>query len=420
MHQASRSLVLLTLGLIAGCRTNDRGAALGAPAPPSEAARAAEAAVPGKAPPEAETSPSGLAFQVLTPGVGEDRPGLHDKVRVEFVAWSTKGPFDSSKKSGGTGVFDMKGVIAGWTEALSAMRVGERRRLWIPDALAYPGLRANPTISVFEVALLEIIRGKAPLPAPPELAAAPADATRTSSGLAYKFLSRGSGGDRPNVWDRVKLHYTGWSSDGTMLETSSHAGRPSAFDVSNVMPGWQEALPLMAAGDRARVWLSAALAGRDQTRGPERNVVYDLELVSVERLPEPPRAPTPLAAAPKDARKTKTGLGYRIQKQGAGGTRATANDRVVMAYSAWTTDGKLFDSTLLRGKPASLPVSGLIPGWAEGLRMMAKGDKATFWIPEKLAYAGRDGSPRGMLVYQVELLDIHERSGASHPAGARN
>jgi len=406
----SRSLLLLTLGLTAGCSANDRGAAPGAEAPAIAATPAAQAPVPGKAPLEAQTSPSGLAFQVLKSGAGEDRPALQDAVRVEYLAWSTKGPFDSTKKSGGTGVFDMNGVIAGWTEALQAMRVGERRRLWIPDKLAYPGLRANPTISVFEVELLEIIRGKPALPPPPDVAAAPSDATRTSSGLAYKLLSQGGGGDKPNAWDRVKLHFTGWTSDGTMLETSSHEGRPSVFDVGKVMPGWQEALPLMAAGDRARVWLSGALARQDHASEPKGNVVYDLELVSVERLPEPPRAPSPLAAPPNDALKTKSGVGYRMQKRGAGGTKPRASDRVVVAYSAWTTDGTLFDSTFLRGKPASLPVSGLIPGWAEGLQRMAKGDKATFWIPEKLAYAGREGAPRGMLVYEVELLDIHERA----------
>jgi peptidylprolyl isomerase len=411
VHPTSRSLLLLTLGLLAGCSANDdRGAARRAEAPASGATPTAEPPVPGKPPPEAEASPSGLAFQVLKPGAGGDRPGLQDEVRVEYLAWSTKGPFDSTKKSGGTGVFDMNGVIAGWTEALQAMRVGERRRLWIPDKLAYPGLRANPTTSVFEVELLEIIRGKPPLPPPPDVAAVPTDATRTGSGLAYKLIYKGAG-DRPNAWDRVKLHFTGWTSDGTMLETSSHDGRPSVFDVDKVMPGWQEALPLMAAGDRARVWLPVALAKQDHASQMQGHVVYDLELVSVERLPEPPRAPSPLAAPPRDALRTKNGVGYRMQKRGAGGHRPKVSDRVVVAYSAWTTDGTLFDSTFLRGKPASLPVSGLIPGWAEGLQRMAKGDKATFWIPEKLAYAGREGAPRGMLVYDVELLDIHEQAG---------
>jgi len=66
----------------------------------------------------------------------------------------------------------------------------------------------------------------------------------------------------------------------------------------------------------------------------------------------------------------------------------------------------VFHSSVVRGAPAKVPVSRLIPGWAEGLQLMAEGDKALFWIPEKLAYGGKEGGPRGMLVYEVELLAI--------------
>jgi peptidylprolyl isomerase len=396
-----RTLLLFTIFSIASCKAD---------APQSAAAPLTEAKpdeVPGTPPPGATTTSSGLAFQVLKPGVGAERPALQDRVRVEYLGWSTKGPFDSTKKSGGTEVFEMRGVVAGWTEALLEMRLGERRRLWLPDKLAYPNLRANPTLWVFEVELLEILRGNSPLPAPPDVAAAPADATRTASGLAYKLISEGGGHDKPNAWDRVALHYTGWTSDGAMRESAQE--KPAVFAVAQVMPGWREALLLMAAGDRMRLWLPRALAQQEHSPEPTSDMVYDLTLVAVERLPEPPRAPTPLAVPPKDAVTTKDGLAYRLRAQGAGGAKPTLNDRVVMTYSAWTTDGELFDSSTFRGKPTSLPVRGLIPGWAEGLQLMAAGDKATFWIPEMLAYGGRDGAPRGMLVYEVELHDIVAR-----------
>lgn len=390
-----RTLLLLTLLSIAGCKAD----------PPQSTSAAVHDDVPGTPPPTATTTGSGLAFQVLKPGAGEQRPALHDRVRVEYLSWSTKGPFDSTKKSGGTEVFEMKGVVAGWTEALLEMRVGERRRLWLPDKLAYPNLRANPTIWVFEVELLEILPGKSPLLAPPEVAA-PTDATKTDSGLAYKLISKGGGSDRPSAWDRVKLHYTGWTSDGALHESSREHDKPKAFALDAVMPGWREVLQLMAAGDRVHVWLPEALTKQGHSPAPTGDMVYDLELVSVEHLPEPPRPPTPLAAPPNDALTTKDGLAYRLREKGAGGAKPTLRDRVVMTYSAWTTEGELFDSSTLRGKPRSLPVSGLIPGWAEGLQLMAAGDKATFWIPEKLAYGGRDGAPRGMLVYDVELHEI--------------
>jgi peptidylprolyl isomerase len=75
-------------------------------------------------------------------------------------------------------------------------------------------------------------------------------------------------------------------------------------------------------------------------------------------------------------------------------------------YSGWTTDGKMFDSSLTRGEPAEFPLGGVIAGWTEGLQLMVKGEKRRFWIPEALAYKGAPGAPAGMLVFDVELLDI--------------
>ena len=76
-----------------------------------------------------------------------------------------------------------------------------------------------------------------------------------------------------------------------------------------------------------------------------------------------------------------------------------------MHYTGWTTDGKRFDSSVVRGEPATLPMDRVIPGWTEGLQLMVEGEKARFWIPEKLAYQGRQ-APYGMLVFDVELIKI--------------
>ena len=75
-------------------------------------------------------------------------------------------------------------------------------------------------------------------------------------------------------------------------------------------------------------------------------------------------------------------------------------------YSGWTTDGKLFDSSVTRGKPATFGLDQVIKGWTEGLQLMVEGEKRRFWIPEKLAYGGKAGNPAGMLVFDVELLEI--------------
>jgi FKBP-type peptidyl-prolyl cis-trans isomerase len=74
-------------------------------------------------------------------------------------------------------------------------------------------------------------------------------------------------------------------------------------------------------------------------------------------------------------------------------------------YTGWTTDGKMFDTSLDKGQPISFGLGDVIAGWTEGLQQMTVGEKMRFWIPERLAYKG-ERPPRGMLVFDVELLSF--------------
>jgi peptidylprolyl isomerase len=82
------------------------------------------------------------------------------------------------------------------------------------------------------------------------------------------------------------------------------------------------------------------------------------------------------------------------------------SNRVTVHYSGWTTDGKMFDSSVRRGEPTRFGLTQVIPGWTEGLQLMVVGETRRLWIPEALAYRGQDGRPQGMLVFDVELLAI--------------
>jgi peptidylprolyl isomerase len=66
----------------------------------------------------------------------------------------------------------------------------------------------------------------------------------------------------------------------------------------------------------------------------------------------------------------------------------------------------MFDSSVVRGQPATFPLDQVIPGWTEGVQLMVEGEKVRFWIPEKIAYAGR-GPVNGMLVFDIELIKIN-------------
>ena len=116
-------------------------------------------------------------------------------------------------------------------------------------------------------------------------------------------------------------------------------------------------------------------------------------------------APPDVAAPPEDAKKTRSGLASKILTEGTGQRRPNATDSVTVHYTGWTTDGKMFDSSVARGRPSTFPLNRVISGWTEGLQLMVQGEKRRFWIPEDLAYGGRR-DPRGMLVFDIELISV--------------
>ena len=119
-------------------------------------------------------------------------------------------------------------------------------------------------------------------------------------------------------------------------------------------------------------------------------------------IPPPPD----VAAPPADAVRTATGLASKVLQPGSGTRHPRPNSRVTVHYTGWTTDGKMFDSSVVSNQPASFALDGVIPGWTQGVQMMVEGEKRRFWIPSKLAYDGQEGKPQGMLVFEIELLKI--------------
>jgi len=378
-----------------------------APAAADEKVIPAPADVVGP-PPDAEKTPSGLASKMLSAGKGGDKPHTYDRVKVNYTGWTTDGKmFDSSIPRGSPATFGLDGVIAGWTEGLQLMTVGEKRRFWIPEDLAYKGRAGSPAgMLVFDVELLEIIPGQAPIAAPTDVAAPPPDAEKTKSGLASKVLSPGTSKEKPKSWDRVTTHYSGWTTDGKMFDSSVKRGRPATFNLDQVIAGWTEGIPLMTVGEKRRFWIPEELAYKGQAGAPAGMLVFDVELISIEHMPEPPSAPKDVAKPPANASKTPSGLRYRVLKKGTGKTHPKAEDKVKVHYTGWTTDGKMFDSSVPRGAPTTMRLDEVIKGWSEGVQLMVEGERTRFWIPQDIAYKGESGSPRGMLIFDVELVRI--------------
>lgn len=241
------------------------------------------------------------------------------------------------------------------------------------------------------------------IPAPPDVAAAPADAERTASGLASKKLQDGTDGPRPKADSSVRVHYTGWTTDGQMFDSSVARGEPIVFGLERVIAGWTEGLQLMNKGEKRRFWIPAELAYNNEPGSPQGMLVFDIELLDII---EPPPAPDDVAGPPADAGRSPSGLAFKVLQPGTGTTRPDHDDRVTLHYSGWMTNGRLFDSTALRGEPATFSIANAVPGFREGVQLMVEGEKRRLWIPEALAYEGQAGAPPGMLVFDVELVSI--------------
>ncbi|MDR1103018.1 MAG: FKBP-type peptidyl-prolyl cis-trans isomerase [Tannerella sp.] len=106
---------------------------------------------------------------------------------------------------------------------------------------------------------------------------------------------------------------------------------------------------------------------------------------------------------------TESGLQYRILKQGDG-AKPTAENQVQVHYTGKLLDGTVFDSSVERGEPATIPLTGVIAGWTELLQLMPVGSKYQVWIPSELGYgpqgSGQTIKPNSVLEFEVELLGI--------------
>jgi FKBP-type peptidyl-prolyl cis-trans isomerase len=250
------------------------------------------------------------------------------------------------------------------------------------------------------------------IPAPADVKAAPADALKTPSGLASKVIQKGTGTEHPGASDTVEVHYTGWrAEDGRMFDSSVARGIPAKFPLNAVIKGWTEGVQLMVVGEKRRFWIPGGLAYGDEPRGaaPHGMLVFDVELLSFKPAPKPPEVPEDVKAPSKGAKKTKSGISYKVLQKGTGKDHPKPESVVEVHYTGWTTDGKMFDSSVVRGEPATFPLNGVIKGWTEGVQLMVPGEKTRFWIPGKLAYGDepqQPGAPAGTLVFDIELLSI--------------
>ena len=247
-------------------------------------------------------------------------------------------------------------------------------------------------------------------PPPPDVlpaseVAVPADGEKSATGLVSKLVRHGNSTEKPAATDIVTVHYTGWSSDGRLFDSSIVRGPASTFPLDKVMAGWRECVQLMTLGEKRRCWVPENLAykrsgGTTQGHGPVRH------RASRHDDGNPLVAPPDVKGPPDDAKRTPNGLAYKVLRPGKGVRNPSRFGRVTVHYTGWTTDGRMFDSSVTKGQPTTFRLDDVIKGWTEGVPLMVEGERTRFWVPENLAYGGKGDGPRGMLVFDIELIRI--------------
>lgn len=290
--------------------------------------------------------------------------------------------------------------------------------------LALPILASQPLLSS------RAERSEAITQAPPDVAAPPAHALTTSSGVAMRVLQPGTGSDRPVDNDCVTVKFTAWKRDGRLFGKSGSAGGGEVQCLNVIAVGVADALKLMVTGEKRRLWVPAALTAAQQLRhGRGRSgqlasaeaaesaepgsretgtadLTYDIELIGIIKAPP---TPVDLKAPPATAARTATGLAYRVLRKGQGREHPLVGSQVLLHFSGWTPNGRLFVSTVMAGHPAMFRIATMQPGWREAVQQMVAGEKARFWVPANLALGGKPPTklaPSDALVYDIELLAV--------------
>jgi peptidylprolyl isomerase len=277
-------------------------------------------------------------------------------------------------------------------EVIQSLHVGEKARIWVDDPAS------KGATAVMDMELVKLV---SPPKAPGNLVQAPEEATTLEKGLRLMRLEEEGPVDKPEIQDAVTIEFTSWDHAGKVLDSSIWSPGPTTVELKSVPEGIRVAILTMSVGEKFRMWIPKEL------HDGENPIVTDMRLLTIDRRPKPIPAPEDVAAAPKKAKKTKSGLRYQIlQRKASSRKKPKKTSEVEVHYTGWTTDGVMFDSSVTRGTTASFPLDRVIPGWTEGLQLMRPGQRFRFWIPEALAYQGKPGMPAGMLVFDVQLIQI--------------
>jgi len=231
------------------------------------------------------------------------------------------------------------------------------------------------------------------------------DFRTTSSGLKIYDYALGAGEDvTSNAF--IEFRFKAWLADGTWWRGTPETGPGARLPVMGTrVVGWSEGVRGRKSGGRRLLIIPPELAfGEGGAPGVPGNatIVMDVELVGI--------LVQMMRTKPSELTQTPTGLKYADLKVGDGPS-PEPDSQVTVHFSGWLEDGTVFDSSVVRGTPSTVPLSQVIDGWQEGLLTMKVGGKRKLIVPPNLGF-GEQGAmrvpPNSTLIYEVELLAVEE------------
>lgn len=240
----------------------------------------------------------------------------------------------------------------------------------------------------------------------------PADTTivTTESGLKYSVLKEGSG-PRPKPGAQVAVHYTGWLTDGTMFDSSRSRGEPIRFPLGQgqVIRGWDEGIALCQQGTRLKLTIPYELAygeaGRPPAIPPKATLIFDVELVEFQVMPEM------VAADPAKQVKLDSGVVYQVLEEGTG-EAIPVGHLCSFEYALFTTEGELVDTSVRRGGTVDDTCGQSQMAFMN--EVMPKMKQGSWWrvdVPVKVAFPGRaipQFGPDSTTVWQLRIVAVKE------------
>jgi peptidylprolyl isomerase len=226
----------------------------------------------------------------------------------------------------------------------------------------------------------------------------------TSSGLQIKFLQYYPKNTAAKSGCRVSVNYVGKLLNDTVFDSSYKRGKAFSFVLGegSVIKGWEEGIAYMHEGDSAILTIPPELGYGATAKGTipaNSTLVFNVVLEKVS---------VPFDTKGKDTVKTASGLEYIVVSKGRG-IKVDSGMNVTVHYTGYFEDGSIFDSSVERDEPISIPIGTgkVIKGWDEGITYLSVGDKARLFIPYGLAYgeAARGPIPaKSNLIFDVEII----------------